>query len=357
MPHVHIKLRTDKVRDGKHPIILQVYFNKKQKQVFTGLWVEPNQFKNGEIIKHPNKSLYNGIISKKKHELEAMFLSGETPESKTASRKSFYDFGVKFFRGKANTADHEYIVRMIYRLNDFKEFAGDVTFQAITPQLLKEYEDHLFAKGISGNTINGRFKKIKEVFTQAIKEKITDNNPFDFYKVIPYKQPQRSFLTLDEIKQIEEADIDPRLHKVRDFFLFACYTGLRYSDSNKISTVKNKGVERLIIATQKTDEQVSIKVTPTIKKLINQLKGKKLPSNQKTNEWLKLIGKAAKITKNLTFHVARHSFAVNAASAGIPIEVTARLLGHNSIRTTAIYYKITDSKLDEAMDKLEEFKQ
>lgn len=364
IPVVHVKLRKDKVKNKKTAIVLQLYWNKQQKQVFTGLYIEDKYFDNGKIVKHPNAAWYNQAIKRKTDELEKHFLDqyvakGEVninAKGSKVSRMSFYNYGLKYFRDKIGTCKEDYIIRCIYRLNDFKEFAGNVSFEGVTPQVLKDYEQHLYKKGIKRNTINGRMKKIKEVFHHAVRAKVTDHDPFHLYSAPTYKQSLRTHLTLDEIRQIETADMDERLHTVRDFFLLCCHVGLRYSDASKIETVKNKGVERLILETKKGDEVVSIKVTPTVKAIIKRLKGKKLPTNQKVNEYLKLIGNYAELDKVLTFHVARHSFAVNAASAGLPMEVVQRLLGHKSIRSTAIYYKITDTKLDEAMDKLESFR-
>jgi site-specific recombinase XerD len=333
---------------------LQVYFDNKQRQIFTGLWIEEGNFvKDGKVTKHPNASWYNVTIKNKVSELEASYLrqavDGSISIGTTAatSKQSFYAYGIAMYEGMKNRCSSDYIYRCVAVLDDFKSFAGDPTFEMITDQMLKEYEDHLFSRSLQRNSINRMFKRLKQVFKSANLRKITAHNPFNTFRAVTFKQPKRNYLTIEEMERLAAMDIPEGLQSVRNYFLLSCYTGLRYSDLRKpLRITKNQEVERLIIATVKTGETVSIKVTPRIRELMRNIKDP-IPTNVHTNRLLKLID----IGQPLTFHMGRHSFAVNSAALGIPIEAVGRWLGHNSIRTTAIYYRITDPKLDEYMDR------
>jgi site-specific recombinase XerD len=363
LPTIHVKLRKDKVRDGKTAIVLQVYYNKKQRQVFTGLFIEEKYFDNGKIsTATTNCAWYRQMIKNKITELEASYLKQsvekgniELVQKQKPARTNFFEYAYQMYRGMANRSSDTYILRCLAKIQEFENFCADrKTFEAITPQLLKDYEDHLFKVPNSRNTINGKFKKIKEVFLDAAKHKLITSSPFDIFQAVTYKQPKRNFLTIEEIKKIEDLNLIGPLDLVRNYFILSCYTGLRFSDvknfdKNKSVTINNR-TKRIILGTTKTDEIVSIKVTDKIQSILDKI-DKPLLSNFNTNDHLKTIGKLSEIDQPLNFHLSRHSFAVNSASLGMPIEAVQALLGHRDIRTTAIYYKLTNSKIDEFMDK------
>jgi site-specific recombinase XerD len=362
LPAINIKLRKDRKKDGKCAIVLQVYYQNKQRQIFTGLFVEEKHFVNGEVVKHPNAAWLNASIKKKYNELEAEYLKQGLEGgisigiSKKRSSMSFFDFAIKMYNEKSNRAGKAFITRAKADIEEFRKFAGNLSFTSITPQLLKDYEQHLFSIPNNRNTVNRKFKRIKQPFAEAIKHKLTTDNPFNLFKPVTFQQPKRNFLTMDEIKLIEEADIPEGLESTRNYFLLSCYTGLRYCDLAKFdakkSVIKNKGVERIIIGTTKTKEVVSIKLNDKLKKIISKI-NEPVIANTHANQYLRNICTLAGITQYVTFHMARHSFAVNSASLGIPIEAVSKLLGHQNIKTTSIYYKLTDTKIDEWMDKWE----
>lgn len=116
--------------------------------------------------------------------------------------------------------------------------------------------------------------------------------------------------------------------------MFGCYTGLRYSD---VAAFNPSMIQdgRLILYTQKTGEVVSIKLTGKIKELIRVIKKQgTVYSNQKINQYLKAVAHLSGISKVITYHTARHTFAVNCANLGISQEVAAKLLGHTDLRIT-----------------------
>ncbi|HEY4787351.1 MAG TPA: site-specific integrase, partial [Bacteroidales bacterium] len=160
-----------------------------------------------------------------------------------------------------------------------------------------------------------------------------------------------------------------RLQHAKDMFVFSCYTGLAYIDAFNL-TSQNIGIGidgQYWISTcrKKTDQPVRIPLLPKAMEIIEKYKthpyaiakGKLLPiySNQKLNSYLKEIADLCGITKPLTFHIARHTFATTITlSNGVPIETVSKLLGHGSIRTTQVYAKVIERKVSDDMSLLRE---
>lgn len=155
-----------------------------------------------------------------------------------------------------------------------------------------------------------------------------------------------------------------RLEIIRDLFVFSCFTGLSYIDLKNLKQshlyASFDGDWWIRINRQKTKETSNIKLFDIPKALIQKYNGSHpenlfpVPSNQKTNAYLKEIADLCEINKNLTFHVARHTMATTIAlSNGFPMESLAKVLSHSNIRTTQLYARITDSKLNQDIAKLE----
>ncbi len=155
-----------------------------------------------------------------------------------------------------------------------------------------------------------------------------------------------------------------RIALVRDVFLFSCYTGLSFIDAWNL-TKDNIGIgidgnKWIFTARQKTKIASHIPLLPIAEDIIKKyekhpmcaISGKLLPvlSNQKMNAYLKEIADLCEISKELTFHIARHTFATTVTlSNGVPIESVSKMLGHKSIKTTQHYAKILDKKVSEDM--------
>ena len=179
------------------------------------------------------------------------------------------------------------------------------------------------------------------------------------------REVERDFLTEEELQNLaaKEFSID-RLENVRDIFLFSCFTGLAYSDAKKLSSqhivIGIDGDKWIKINRTKTDTRSSIPLLPTAEAIIEkyssnpkcQANNKLLPvlSNQKMNAYLKEIGDLCGITKNITFHLARHTFATTVTlSNDVPIESVSKMLGHKNLKITQHYAKVLDRKLSNDM--------
>src|SRR5690606_34601583 len=204
------------------------------------------------------------------------------------------------------------------------------------------------------------FKKIIRI---AYANDWINKDPFLHWKA-KLKIVDREFLDETELQILVEKNFGiVRLDQVKDVFVFSCFTGLAYADAKKLSSdniVLDISGERWIkIKRSKTDTRSSIPLLAIPQAIIEKYaespeteSGHLLPvlSNQKTNAYLKEIADLCGINKNLTFHLARHTFATTVTlSNGVPMESVSKMLGHKSLKTTQHYAKILDSKVSDDM--------
>jgi site-specific recombinase XerD len=194
-------------------------------------------------------------------------------------------------------------------------------------------------------------------------------NPFINYKS-RMVEVERAFLSQDEIETMFNKQFaTDRLNLVKDIFLFSCFTGLAYADVKKLKR-NNIGLgvdgERWIFINRtKTDTRSNIPLLPISAAIIEKYRNhpqavneeRVLPilSNQKMNSYLKEIADLCGIHKELTFHIARHTFATTVTlTNGVPIESVSKMLGHKNLHTTQHYAKILDMKVSDDMKVLKE---
>lgn len=237
--------------------------------------------------------------------------------------------------------DHKFITGLEYYLKTSRKCAHNSAIKYIT-----------------------NFKKIIRI---AHANDWIDKDPFLYWKA-KLKIVDREFLTENEIQRIIDLNLEiERLDQVRDIFIFCCFTGLAYADVKKLNRadiiVNSDGEEWVKTKRSKTDIRSNIPILPIAKSIIEkykyneELSMKKLVlpvlSNQKMNAYIKEIGHLAGITKNLTFHLARHTFATTVTlTNGVPIESVSKMLGHTNLKTTQHYAKILDMKVSKDMSIL-----
>lgn len=220
---------------------------------------------------------------------------------------------------------------------------------------------------IGHNTAMKHIKRLRRMVTLAYRMEWLNRDPFDNY-TIRIEKKEREFLTTQELRSIEDMTSSiERLITVRDIFIFSCYTGVSYADivglthSNIVIGLDDK--PWIMAHRVKTGTPFKIPLLAQAKKLIEKYKEHPrthgcdaiLPrlSNQKLNSYLKEIADLCGIKKNLTFHMARHTFATTVTlSNGVPIETVSKLLGHTKLATTQIYARVVERKVSEDMELL-----
>lgn len=246
----------------------------------------------------------------------------------------------------------------------------DIPLQGVDYDFLNGFDTYLKRKyKIHQNTAWNYHKHLKRVFNLAISLEYLEKNPYRKFKV-KKEESHRDFLTLDEIKKLEQKEIDlTRLSIVRDVFLFACYTGLSYADISKLKQnhiqLRDDGNFWILIRRTKTKTEAKIPLFKNSMWILAKykdypeaiLKGRVLPvsSNQKLNSYLKELAEICDIKKNLTMHMARHTFATSITlSNGVPIETVSKMLGHTSLKVTQIYARVLENKISDDMSLLKD---
>ncbi|MCL6265413.1 site-specific integrase [Flagellimonas myxillae] len=234
-------------------------------------------------------------------------------------------------------------------------------------QYLRTYQPKKARKTCSNNGAMKHLERLMKMVNLAVRLEWLAKDPFRNYK-LNFHKTERSYLSERELHLIEETTFSGAgYEKVKDVFLFSCYTGLSYIDVKELKPQQLVlGIDgNLWIHTkrEKTNETVKIPLLPKAKKIIEKYRkdarpdvlGKLLPvySNQKTNSYLKVIAKACGIHKHITFHTARHTFATTVTlSNGVPIETVSKMLGHTKLTTTQIYARVLERKVGEDMQNL-----
>ncbi len=254
-------------------------------------------------------------------------------------------------------------IRTEYKREDFPVQDVDIKFINSFEYFMKSVKD------CNHNSALKYMNNFKKIVRLAVANGWIERDPFYNYKV-KFKWVDREFLTAEELQRMVDLEINwPRIAVVRDTFVFCCYTGLAYIDVKKLhrdNLVRNIDGDLWIEAKRtKTNAKFSIPLLPTALAILEKYKDHPkvvngecvLPvlSNQKSNAYLKEIGDLCGIKKNLTTHLARHTFATTVTlSNGVPIETVGKMLGHKDLRTTQHYAQIINKKVGDDMAVLKE---
>lgn len=290
-----------------------------------------------EIFAHHNKQM---------QELIGQEFSPLTFERYTTSKKHTHEF-----------------IKWKYNADDLN--INDLNFEFIT-----DYEFWLKSvRKCDHNTTLKYLSNFKKIVNICLKNGWLPRNPFLGYKMTK-REVERPYLSQVELERIStKIFVAARTNQVRDIFLFCCYTGLAYADVKKLSRSEIAtgidGEKWIFTHRQKTESATRLPLLPPAQEILERYndhpqcinEGLLLPvlSNQKMNTYLKEIADACDITKKMTMHTARHTFATTVTlTNGVPIETVSKLLGHKNLKTTQHYAKILDLKVSQDMSLLRE---
>ena len=370
---------------SKCPIRCRITYLQERKIFSTGLFINPNYWDNKtQKAKPPNEdnNFINAELSLIKNKINQAFLflqvqgvefdvediyrqyKGESTQKQVgiAEFYSSYLERLKKMIGKDfKQSTWEKFNEILPAIKDyifFKYQKRDINLDKLDYNFIEDFDYYLRTeKSNSQVTINKKIQRLKKVVKVARKQKLLDFNPFEEHKT---KQAKTKivFLTQDELDKLKEKEFQSEiLNKVRDCYIFCCYTGLGYSEmfSLKKSDIKQDedGTLWIYKERQKTERTFSIPLIFTEPlEIIEKYKSESeflLPrlSNQYFNRLLKEIAVTLGITKKLTHHTGRKTFATTVLlNNNIPIETVSKLLGHSKITTTLSYYaEVMPSKL------------
>jgi site-specific recombinase XerD len=254
------------------------------------------------------------------------------------------------------------------RLQDFMKYKyniSDINLKEINHSFLCDFEVYIKTMHSCGQNSTAKFmQRLKSIILIAKSNGWIKVDPFLSYK-LHFEKSEREYLTEPELEAIMKKKFSiKRLETVRDIFVFSCFTGLAYVDvfnlrENNIRTTFDESLW-IIGKRIKTGVSYRVPLLDVPMQIIDKYKevlpnDEILPmiSNQKMNSYLKEIAAVCGVDKNLSFHVARHTFATTVTlSKGVSIESVSKMLGHTNIKTTQIYARITDNKISDDMNNL-----
>ena len=250
-----------------------------------------------------------------------------------------------------------------YRVNDIAISKVDIAF-------VNDFDFYLRNnKNCNNNSTIKYIRNFGKIIKQSYVNGWLEKDPFLSYKG-KVREVERVYLSQEEIETIINKELAiKRLELVRDMFVFSCFTGLAYIDVFNLSKaniiIGIDGEKWISTHRQKTESASKIPILAVTQQIIDKYQNhpqclsnnKLLPilSNQKMNAYLKELADLCNINKELTFHIARHTFATTVTlTNGVPIESVSKMLGHKDLRTTQHYAKVIDKKVSEDMKILKD---
>ena len=387
-------LQKGKVKsDGKAPIVTRIIVNGEMAHFSTQQSVDPTRWDTkanrtygltqddktiNAVLDEIKSSLFRHYydMQAKGETISALKLKNKLCSTEEKPIKSTMDLFDKFITEyaelvKARGYGKEALIRYKICKNRVQKFlkdemhANDISIDTINKRLLdKFYLWNRKTYKIGNNTAIHFMHKFSTVYKMAWDYGWVTGNPFHMLN-LRKDRTERAYLTIDELERLANREFtSERLERMRDIFLFCCYTGLSYIDVKTLTTdnLVRKNDGKLWIVTKRTKTEVPVNVPlleiplRLIKKYEPLRKGNlvfPVYSNQKSNDYLKEIAALCGINKDVTFHVARHTFATTVTlENGVPVESVSKMLGHTNIQTTQIYARITERKINQDMDVL-----
>ncbi len=350
---------------------IEVGYRRQRKWIGTGVKVFSDQWSEKyRVVNHPEAREMNKRLAEQLAALEE-FISSQIKEDvpfsferleafirKEEAQTSFIEFVEDRIndRGDIRTSTKKTHCTL---LNALYEFGKIRDMSDITKANIKRFDDWLHAQGYKQTTVWGYHKRLKSYINEAIRFEIISSNPYNFLKFERGKSAGIKYLLKEEIDAIANHKYqDKYVERARDMFLFQCYTGLAYSDLAKFdwNNVEEKNGRYFIRDKRlKTDEEYFIMLLTPALEVLRKYKFK-LPiiSNEKYNDYLKIVAGAAGIAKPISSHWARHSYAVMALSMGVRMEIVSKMMGHASTRVTeSTYAKVLATDLKDGYEIIE----
>jgi site-specific recombinase XerD len=282
-------------------------------------------------------------------------------EEKGALKKRLYvDITPATFDKYRRSASHV----QAFLLSEYR--VKNISLARIDAAFLEKYFHYLRStRKVSHNVAVKYLTFFKTILMPALRRGAIKHDPFKDIK-LRQKPAMKGYLTGEDLELLKRADLkSPDLERIRDIFLFCCYTGLAYIDVRQLSRLhilkEGEGAFCIRKLRQKTGQESLIPLLPAAINILSKYSPTpdfrdfswRVSANQKMNLRLKAIGRQAGITQELHMHLARHTFATTVTlSNGVPIESVSAMLGHASLKQTQHYAKIVSQKLRGDMAKI-----
>lgn len=395
--NVQLWLNHNRQKDNQSKLFIRVVVDGKRAEIATTYFIKKTEWDHSKgYIKHnaQHAVLINGFIDHatnliKKHflsfaahgntvsaqELKELYLGKKEKVQTKTLLDAFEYHKVKMEAmikagkvAKATLSKYNYCQNKVEGFLKQRFKSKDRPLSELSMAFITEFEHYLLInEKLQMNSAHKYIVNLKRIINVAVSLDWLPKNPFDSFHCT-YTNPEREILTQEELDRIQLKEISiSRLREVRDVFLFCCYTGFAYADvfnfKKDALAIGIDGEYWLSTIRQKTGTRESVPLLPVPLEIVQRYShdsfceknDKLLPvnSNQRYNAYLKEIATICGINKNLTSHMARHTFATTVTlSNGVPIETVSKMLGHTKLATTQIYAKVLDTKVSHDMSAL-----
>ena len=368
-----VTLRTKPVSKGRQSYYLDIYKDGQRKYEFLKLYLVPATNEAAKIQNANTEQAAKAIRNQRELEI-IQGKGGLAPVSN--SKLLLLDWMEEYRKMKLATGQsNERALSVDKVITHLKAYAGEKTkLSAVDSDFCKGFVAYLGnatsgkhtqnPKPLASSTANAYFQLFTSALNEAVRQKKIAANPVLYLsredkKPIKAEKSNRTFLTIEEVKQLAATDF--KNESIKQAFLFACFTGLRISDIRNLTwgnIVERNGSFFVTITMQKTREPLTIKLNKQAAKWLPKKNATKevfdLPVyNAIINDNLKRWAKKAGIEKSLCFHMSRHTFATMELTLGADLYVVSKLLGHNDVSVTQIYADIINKKREEAVDLMD----
>lgn len=358
-----IRIRFKQLANGNQSIYLDCYRDGKRSYEFLKLYIVPET---DEATRLQNQNTMQAAMAIKSQRLIDM-ANDEAGITKVSQRsKMLLIDWMRYYSGqkKKNGQSDAFSKQIDKAIRHLLLYKGDkVTMREVDKAYCMGFLDYLNALNMANVTTAGYFRCLNCALNLAVKEEILPYNPITKISSdqrIKIPESTREYLTVDEVKTLIAADCINE--GTKRAYLFSCFCGLRYSDIKALTwgdvllDGEQYRVKIVMVKTQKTLylplSKEALRWMPERGDVKDTEKVFSLPSQCYLNVVLRTWAANSGITKHVTFHTARHTFATLELTAGAELYTVSKLLGHTQVKTTQIYAKIIDKKKDEAVNRL-----
>lgn len=336
----------------------------------TRVYVHSNQWQKGLVINNDNADGLNYCLYRQMQGIERIELEyikrGVTvtlPMLKEAVRThlapgaKLMDFGLAVIA----ESERQNLTKLNYRtlLNNLERFRKGALITDIDYSFIVAYDKWLRGSGIAHNTRVSRLRLLRALVNEARKRDIVHINPFERFR-IPQMVAKKGYIKSNQLRMLENMQLQGRSEICRDAFLLGCYTGLRYSDiiSLRSEHIIDGWIRKRMKKTGTIVEvPFSLLFGGKVVGLIDKYGGdignltKKIGGNSSINKELKPLFEKVGADSTITFHSSRHTFATLLGQQGIPIQTVQKLMGHTKLQTTEIYSEVDRSTIEKSLRK------
>lgn len=342
------------MNDGNVSLYLDIYYNGVRKYEFLKLYLVKETTKQDREKNKTTLALANSIKAKRIIELQSGALDVTLKKTDVVRFTDYYDSVQKIVPSRINSVWRT-IKNLIleYSRND------EILLKSINHDFVSGFIQYLTEKKLKEGTKHTYLATFKCFLNQAVRDGYLNGNVLNNIRQFKESEAKRTYLTEDELRMLVQTKC--RIEEVKNAFLFSCLTGLRISDVRNLKwgdVAEENGYTRITFKQKKTHWQEYLDINKQAVLLMGERKKDEdyvfdLPyHSNKINYNLKLWAKKAGVSKHVTFHVARHTFATIMLSKGVDLYTVSKLVGHRDISTTQIYAKVMDKDKRNAVDKL-----